>query len=228
MRWGDFLCSCNDTLRVDPKRIGAYLDLETSPALFARLPRDEIHAFIDLVNRERFDRVVVGCCGPAELFREAMGAAGGEADRVLVVNLKEQCFWSHAPGEGAEAKAARLLRAAMRVAESARPGPEVPVKVGGTVLIATDSPAGLHLARRLGEVGRPLLLLDERSAAFDPEFIYPLPWKANWGRVTRVEGDRSEGVMTQIEGQKPGPQAGWRLSTQSPWHNRSLEKRKTK
>ena len=200
MGWGIVLCSCNETLRVDPKRIGAYLGL--APTLFARLPRDEIHPFIDLVNRERFDRVAIGCCGRPELFREAIGAAGGEPDHLLVVNLKEQCFWSHASGEAAEARAARLLRAAMRVAESARPGPEVPVKVGGTILIATDSPAGLHLARRLGDVGRPVLVLDERSAAFDPEFIYPLPWKANWGRVTRVEGSLGDFRVT-IERTQP-------------------------
>ncbi|MBI4611832.1 MAG: 4Fe-4S dicluster domain-containing protein [Candidatus Rokubacteria bacterium] len=188
MRWGVVLCSCNETLRIDPKRVGAYLGLTTPPVLFARLPRDEVHSLVELVNRERFDRVVIGCCGPADLFREAVGAAGGEPTQVVVVNLKEQCFWAHPPGEEAEAKAARLLRASMRLAETSRPAPEVPVKVGGTVLIATDSPAGLHLARRLGEVGRPVLVLDERSEAFDGEFIHPLPWKTNWGRVTRVEG----------------------------------------
>lgn len=202
MRWGVFLCSCNETLRIDPKRIGAYLGLATPPTLFARLPRDEIHSLIDLVNRERFDRVVIGCCGPADLFREAIVAAGGESGQVLVVNLKEQCFWSHPPGEAAEAKAARLLRVTLRLAESAHSAPEVPVKVGGTVLIATDSPAGLHLARRLGEVGRPVLVLDERSAAFDPEFIYPLPWKANWGRVTKVEGNLGDFRVT-IERAQP-------------------------
>jgi heterodisulfide reductase subunit A-like polyferredoxin/coenzyme F420-reducing hydrogenase delta subunit len=181
---------------MDPKRIGAYLGLQTTPALFARLPRDEIHSFIDVVNHERFDGVAIACCGPAELFREAMGAAGAETVQLLVLNLKEQCFWPHPPGEEVEAKAARLLRASMRLAESVRPVPELPVKVGGTVLIATDSPAGLHLARRVGEIGRPVLVLDERSAAFDPEFVYPLPWKANWGRVTAVEGNLGDFRVT--------------------------------
>ncbi len=61
------------------------------------------------------------------------------------------------------------------------------------------------------------------------KFLVMEPWVlVESVRVTRVEGDRSDGVMTQIEGQKPGPQAGWRLSTQSPWHNRNPEKRKTK
>lgn len=121
MRWRVVLCSCNETLPFDPKRIGAYLGLEGSPTLFARLPRDEIHSLVAFVNRERFDRVAVACCGAPERFREAIGAAGGEPNRLLVVNLKEQCFWPHPPGPEADAKAARLLRAGMRRAESAPP-----------------------------------------------------------------------------------------------------------
>ncbi len=188
MRWGLVLCGCNETLRMDPKRIGACLGLETPPTLFGCLPRDDIHSFIALVNRERFDRVAVACCGPVELFREAVAAAGGRPDHVCVLNVREGCFWPHPPGAEAEAKAVRLLRAAMRLAEPSRSVPEVPVKVGGTVAIATDSPAGLYLARRLTQVGRPVLILDEGTPSFDPEFIYPLPWKVNWGRVTRVDG----------------------------------------
>lgn len=59
---------------MDPKRIGTYLGLETPPALFTCLPRNDIHAFIALVNRERYDRIAVACCGPVELFREAVAA----------------------------------------------------------------------------------------------------------------------------------------------------------
>lgn len=188
MRWGVILCNCNQTLQIDPREIGASLRLDAPPALFARLPRDEIHSLISLANRERFDRVVIGCCGPSELFREAMGAAGMNPEHALVVNLREQCFWVHADRVGAHAKAARLLRSAMRSAEVSRPVPEFPVKAGKTVLIATDSPVGLSLARRLEEVAQPVVLFDERSDAFDQTFFYPLPWKVNWGRVTQIEG----------------------------------------
>ena len=188
MRWGVVLCGCNGTLQMDPKRIGVRLGLTTPPALFPCLPRNDIHAFIALVNRERYDRIAVACCGPGELFREAVAAAGGEPNHVRVVNLRETCFWLHPQGAEAEVKAVRLLRAAMRLGESPRSIPEVPVKVGGTVLIATDSPAGFHLARRLADVGRPVLILDEASSAFDREFIHPLPWKVNWGNVAQVDG----------------------------------------
>jgi ferredoxin len=188
MRWGLALCSCNGTLAFDPARIGGLLGLPAPPARFGTLPRDDLKAFADLVRRERFDRVAVACCGAPDLFRETVGAAGGDPARVLVVNLREPCFWTTAPGPGADEKAARLLRAGMRAAESARPAPELPVKAGGTVLIATDSAAGLGLARRLGQLATPVVILDERVAAFDGEFRHPLPWRTNWGRVIGVGG----------------------------------------
>jgi ferredoxin len=187
MRWGVALCSCNETLRLDPKRIGSLLGLDARPALFARLPRDDVHAFVDWAARERVDRVLVACCGPPDLFREALAAAGAPATAV-VLNLRDQAFRPHGTQPGAETKAIRLLRAAMRGAENAQRAPERPLRVGPTVLIATDRPEGFQLARRLEGVARPVLVLDDRSAAFDADRMHPLPWKANWGRVARIEG----------------------------------------
>jgi hypothetical protein len=36
-------------------------------------------------------------------------------------------------------------------------------------------------------------------------------------QVTKVEEMRSEAIMTQIEESEPGPEVGWKLSTQAPW-----------
>lgn len=36
-------------------------------------------------------------------------------------------------------------------------------------------------------------------------------------KVTKVEDMRSEAIMTQIGEDEPGPEVGWRLSTQAPW-----------
>lgn len=36
--------------------------------------------------------------------------------------------------------------------------------------------------------------------------------------VTKVDAERSEAVITQIEDEEAGPQVGWRLSTRCPWH----------
>jgi hypothetical protein len=43
-------------------------------------------------------------------------------------------------------------------------------------------------------------------------------------RISKVTADRAEGVMTQIGEEEPGPQMGWRLSTQAPWRNGARNK----
>jgi ferredoxin len=188
MGWDVALCGCNGTLAWDPKTIQRALGLDAAPLLYQRLWRDEIHRFMDGLSRGATDRLLVACCGPAALFREAAGAAGVDPSRVEVLNAREPCFLVHGDRRAANAKAARLLRAAMRASETSRPRPVMPVQVGPTVLIVTDSRRGLDLARRLGDAARPALLLDERSAAFDGERLHPLPWKVTWGRLARIGG----------------------------------------
>lgn len=188
MPWSVALCSCNDTLGWDPRAIQRALDLAAPPALYRRLPRDEIHRFLEALSASGADRVAVGCCAGPELFREVAGAAGLGPERVAVVNPREDCFWVHPDRAAANAKAARLLRAAMQAGEAGRPVPELAMRVGAGVLIATDSEAGLDLARRLAEVARPVVVLDDRSAAFDDRVHHPLPWPTSWGVVAGVEG----------------------------------------
>lgn len=192
MRWGVILCTCNDTLPIDAKGIGKALGLERPPVLFSRLPRDEIHSFLSLASRERYDRVLIGCCGPRELFTEALAAAGAEGTPLHLLDLRESCYWPHGDREAANAKAARLLRVTFHGADQGERVVEHPLSVGGRVLIAADSPDGLALAGRIGEFATPVLLLDERTAAFDPAFRYPLPWKVNWGRIAEIRGRLGE------------------------------------
>jgi len=68
MRWGVVLCTCNDTLPVDAKAIGKGLGLAVPPAVFARLPRDEIHRFVALAARER-----TGCSAGRSLASSGRG-----------------------------------------------------------------------------------------------------------------------------------------------------------
>lgn len=186
MRWGAVLCTCNETLPWDVRAVQRGLELPSPPVLCHRLPRDQIHRLIELLGRGDVDRVLVGCCGGDALFGQAARAAGAAPDAVTVVNPREGSFRVHGDRAAANAKAIRLLRAGMqRVAPTPAP---LPVKVAPTVLIATDSPPGLALAGRLASVAEPIVVLDERSAGFDRVPARPLPWKANWGRVTGIAG----------------------------------------
>jgi len=202
MRWTVALCGCNGTLPWDARAIQRALELAEPPALYQRLPRDEIHRLMDLLGKGGVERLAVACCGSADLFREVARAAGLDPARVEVVNLREGCFWTYPDRASGNAMAARLLRASLRGAEAGGERPDMPVRVGPTVLIATDSRAGIDLARRLSDVARPALLLDERSAALDAGPLHPLPWKATWGRLAEVEGSLGAFKVT-IEREQP-------------------------
>lgn len=192
MRWRVVLCGCNETLPWDAARVQHELALDDPPDLYQRLPRDEVRRFVNRLGAGGFDRVLVACCAPETHVREVAGAAGLHPEDVVVLDPKERCFRVHPEHGAANVNAVRLMRAAMAAGRSpssltGRP-PGLAVTAGPSVVVATDSPAGLALARRLGEVARPVVVLDERSAAFDGECIHPLPWKVSWGAVARVEG----------------------------------------
>ena len=184
MRWRVALCSCDATSPIDPVAIRQALNLDAVPELFARLPHEQRQRFVDWLEHERPDRLVVGCCASGDLVREAAGAAGLAPRAVDILNLPEACFWAHPEPTAANTKAARLLRATMHAVPTA-PSAEVPVSVGPTVLIAGGSPTAVALARRLSADARPLLVLEEGARVFDDG---PLPWQVYRGRVAKVEG----------------------------------------
>lgn len=69
-----------------------------------------------------------------------------------------------------------------------------------------DTPVTLDVGARQGvAVGMKLLVVAPEDVA---ESV----------RVTRVEEDRAEALMTQAGEEEPGPQVGWRLSTRAPWN----------
>jgi ferredoxin len=203
MGWSVALCSCNRSLDWDRELIQRALGLAEPPALYDRLPRDESHRFVDGLAARPVDRLLVACCGPADYFREVAGAAGVPPERVVVLSLGDSPFWPPPNRADANARAARALRAAMHAhAADAATRPELPVKVGPSVLIATDSRAGLDLARRLADVGRPRVFLDPRSAAFDRGPFQPPPWRTGWGVVVDVQGALG-GFQVTVERAQP-------------------------
>ena len=69
-----------------------------------------------------------------------------------------------------------------------------------------DTPVALSFGSAKGlRVGMELYVTEPRNVV-----------ESVW--VTRVEVDRSEAIMTQIEEKQPGPERGWQLSTQAPWY----------
>lgn len=180
--WGLFLCSCRQTLCLDPEK----LVLPTVPSVlfFASEPETQVHEFAARAKREPVDRVLIGCCAAPALFAEALRDRDGRSPRVHFIDLKEACFGVHPDPTEAHAKAFRLLRAAMETSEAEELPGYNPLKVGGRVLIATDMEAAMKLAERLQDVAKPFFVVAPSLSAFLPTAFR----KVHVGKVIEVRG----------------------------------------
>jgi heterodisulfide reductase subunit A-like polyferredoxin/coenzyme F420-reducing hydrogenase delta subunit len=185
---GIFLCDCNRSLPLDVGAITRSLNLPTQPQLYSRLRLDDIHPLKYQAQKEKYDRLLIGCCGPRDFFLQELGTIGFQPEQIQFLNLKEECFWVHEGREAANGKAARLLRASLETAEARRQMPERPVKAGDLIFIAAESPLAFSLARRLANHAKVRLLLEESSEAFDSFLPSPLPCEVNRGRITEIQG----------------------------------------
>ena len=103
---GIFVCNCQHTLALDPRRF----DLPTQLVQFATGDDDDLPAFADLVSRERCTHALIACCDTPGRFEDALRAAAGTNLTTHFINLKEYCFAVHDDPREAQDKAARLVR----------------------------------------------------------------------------------------------------------------------
>ena len=188
---GIFLCDCNRSLPLDVGALSRSLDLPAKPQLYSRLRLDDIHPLKYHAQKERYDRLLIGCCGQREFFLQELSTIGFQAEQIQLLNLKEECFWIHDGGE-ANQKAARLVRASLETAETREPMTERPVRAGDLIFIVAETPLAFSLARRLANHAKVSVLLEESSEAFDSFLPSPLPCEVNRGRVTEVQGQLGE------------------------------------
>lgn len=179
-KWGIFLCNCQQTLSIDP----LCLDLPTPYVQLASHPDTDARTFVEMVERERLERVLIGCCAASNLFDDALNGLGASTAKVHFINLKESCFRAHADAGQAHEKASRLLRAALRSSEAQAEPTYNPLRAGDRILIVTDSLQGQRLAERLQDVARPFLVLEAEPPGFDPA----ASWRIHRGQVLEVQG----------------------------------------
>lgn len=192
IRWGIFLCNCNDSLPVDLARITQILGPPGRLELYRRLRRDEIHTLKYLAQQEKYQHLVIGCCGGQAFFTEELATIGFSREQVHCLDLKESCYWPTEEKERANEKAARLIRAVFETVEVKRHPPETPVKGGDQIVIVADTPLAFPLARKLSPHARVSLLLEEHSGTFDAPLPLPFPSEVNRGRVVEVQGQLGE------------------------------------
>ena len=90
---GIFVCDCNKSLPIDIGAITRSLNLPAKPKLYSRLRRDDIHPLKYHAQKEKYDRLLIGCCGEREFFLHELSTIGFQAEQIQFLNLKEECFW---------------------------------------------------------------------------------------------------------------------------------------
>lgn len=179
-KWGMFLCNCRHVLALDPQRF----DLPTPHVRFATHPDRDLQDFADLVDRERCTHAMIACCEAPARFEEALTPSVGPSPKIQFADLKESCFAVHADPHQAHAKAGRLLRAALQMAEMQTEPRYLPLRSDGRVLIVADGPLAGDLARRLSSACQPILVLSPNAAA-----VESLPsWRVYRGELLEVSG----------------------------------------
>jgi ferredoxin len=137
------VCSCNRTVALDAKALGAALKAGEPLSVHHQLCRKDAGAYQAALGG--VDEVIVACTQEAALFGEL---AGDSHANVRFVNLREQAGWSP-EAKGATAKMAALI--AMAAVPEPQPAPAVEFKSAGELLIIGPGEAALDWAQRLAE-----------------------------------------------------------------------------
>ncbi len=162
------LCSCNGTIALDAKRLGAVLGAGEPVPVHRELCRKEAVAFQSALAEPD---LLVACTQEAPLFTELAASAGSQA-RLAFVSIRETAGWS---AEGAQAlpKIAALLAAA--ALPEPDPVPQVDYKSSGRLLVLGPGAVALDWAERLSEtLDVSALVTDSGSGELPAERHYPV------------------------------------------------------
>jgi len=172
------LCSCNGTVAVDAKRLGATLQSGQPIVLHSELCRKEIDAFQSALSETD---LIVACTQEAPLFAELAEGAKSAA-RISFVNIREFGGWSM-EGAAAQPKIAALIAGA--ALPEPDPVPQVDYRSAGQLLIVGPAAAALDWAERLDDTLEvSVLLTDANQGELPAERGYPV-WS---GKVVALEG----------------------------------------
>ena len=164
---------------------GKPLPLETGADFVVPVPNREALADLTGKTRSRFPQQILACnCGdPVDVMNTF--AEAGVAAPVHTLDLNTLCYAVHPEPEAARDKAQRLIAAAMFGAEARPPLKENVLTAENRLLLFTDAPEGLALAKTLDSIGQlvvfiPSVLSDGgNGASMD---------SVNLGELAAVEG----------------------------------------
>jgi len=174
------LCSCNNTIALDPAALAAALKSGTPIAVHTELCRKEVARLQGSLGDAE---LLVACTQEAPLFNELADAAGSKAE-LRFVNIREAAGWS-AEGKQATPKIAALLAAA--ALPEPDPVPNVEYRSGGEVLVIGPSSQVLPWMERISKAAslKPAALLTRADGGELPaERSFPI-WS---GKPVSVKG----------------------------------------
>lgn len=169
------VCSCNRTLALDAKALGAALKAGAPLSVHHQLCRKDAGAYQAALGQA--DDVIVACTQEAPLFGEL---AEGSGARVRFVNVREQAGWSP-EAKGATPKIAALI--AMAALPEPQPAPAVEFKSSGELLVIGPAEAALDWAQRLSNQLTVSVLVTQKGE-LPLERAFPV-WS---GKVTALSG----------------------------------------
>jgi ferredoxin len=193
------VCSCEDTMTLDPERIAKGCGARVSAA--RHLCRSEVDRF---VAAARDGALTVTCTQEAPLFRE-IAEDQGLAAALTFLNVRETGGWS-VEGKDAAPKMAALIAAAG--VEAAAPPAAVSFASEGVTLILGRDETAIEAGRRLADrLDITVLLAPGADVAPSRENAFPV----RRGRVTKAAGHFGAFTLEIDDYAEPAPSSRTRL-----------------
>jgi ferredoxin len=138
-----FLCSCDNSQKIDAKAIGQALNLDTAPKVYEQLCRAQLDALTPAAAANA--ATVICCTQESPILIEAWDEAGGTNTSPVFVNIREQAGWSD-EGPKAAAKMAALIAESQIEVSGA---PLITLTSEGRTLVLGRDDNALMAAKRL-------------------------------------------------------------------------------
>ncbi len=172
------VCSCNDTVAIDARRLAAALGVGEPITVHRALCRADSAAYREALGS---GEVIVACTQEAPLFAELAQQANAHAD-LRFVNLREFAGWSDQRARTLPKMAALLAAAALPEPD---PVPRVKFESKGELLVIGPSAAALDWAERLAETVSVSVLVTRGEGG---ELPFERRWPVWSGTPVRVAG----------------------------------------
>ena len=185
-----FLCSCDNSQKIDVKGIAKALGLETPPIIYEQLCRSQIEALTSPAAAGK--QATICCTQEAPVLLEAWAEAAGNDTPPTFVNIRENAGWSQEGHKSAAKMAALIAESHVEVAGATI----VAMNSDGRTLILGHDDTALEAAKRLAQHLDVTVLLTKADGILPPAFG-DVP--VFTGKVTRAVGHLGDFSLS-IEG----------------------------